>query len=124
MRLPHITPLNKAPIYFFTACAAGRRPLLATVAAMTVLSEVWCKSADLDGWFVGRFVLMPDHVHFFARATPEAKTREVWTKMWKSVSARLLLKELNLNPPFWQSDTFDHILRSSESYEPKFRGWR
>src|SRR5689334_23589106 len=103
MRLPHIRPFAKSPLYFFTACAAGRRHILATQSAFDVLTDVWRRSGDLDGWFVGRFVLMPDHVHFFAMAAPTAKPREVWLKMWKSVSSRRLAKALNSEASIWQS---------------------
>jgi REP element-mobilizing transposase RayT len=93
----------------------GRWKLLAGETAHRILSDVWAKSADLDGWYVGRYVLMPDHVHFFSAPAPDAKPREVWHKMWKSVTARRLAGELKLAPPIWQHDTFDHILRSTDS---------
>lgn len=120
MRLPHVIPFSRAPIYFFTACTANRRPLLANERAFVCLREIWSKSTSLDGWFVGRFVLMPDHAHFFAAPSPDAKRRDAWLKLWKSVSARRLAKDLNVVPPFWQADTFDHILRSAESYGEKW----
>ncbi|MEO7415248.1 MAG: transposase [Opitutaceae bacterium] len=104
----------------FHACTAARRPLLGNIHAFDCLSEIWKKSAALNGWFVGRFILMPDHVHFFASPSSGAKNRSDWTKLWKSVSARQLAKEFNVNPPFWQVDTFDHILRSAESYSEKW----
>ncbi len=78
------------------------------------------RSAKRDGWFVGRFVLMPDHVHFFAVSTQASKPRDDWHKMWKSVSARRLMREFKLKAPVWQPDTFDHILRSSRSYAEKW----
>ena len=114
MRLPHVIPFARTPIYFFTACTAARRSLLANATAFACLSDVWGKSAELDGWFVGRFVLMPDHAHFFAAPSSEAKGRGEWIKLWKSVSARRLAKEFNVSTPFWQEDTFDHLLRSTE----------
>lgn len=121
MRLPHVIPFSKAPIYYFTACSAGRRPVLACEVVYQTLEAVWTKSAALDGWYVGRFVVMPDHLHFFAQPGRDAKPRGVWLKMWKSVTARTLTKTLNLKPPFWQGDTFDHILRGRDSYEEKWR---
>ena len=63
---------------------------------------------------------MPDHIHFFASPSTEAKSRADWLKLWKSVSARRLTKEFNVSPPFWQPDTFDHIMRSAESYAEKW----
>lgn len=120
MRLPHVIPFSKLPIYYFTACTDGRRPVLACEVAFRSLVDVWTKSAELDGWYVGRFVVMPDHVHFFAQPVMEAKPRGVWIKMWKSVTARILASELKFSPPIWQGDTFDHILRGRDSYEEKW----
>ena len=120
MHLPHVTPFSDSPIYFFTACVAGRKPLLAGEDALRILSEVWRNSAAHDDWYVGRFMLMPDHVHFFARSAREAKTRAEWCKAWKSISSRRIIKALNTSPPIWQADTFDHILRSADSYSEKW----
>ncbi len=120
MRLPHIAPYSHSPLYFFTACTCQRHPLLDNPTALGIISEVWQKSAALDGWCVGRFVLMPDHVHFFAMPALGAKRRAAWHKMWKSVTARRLAEKMNLQPPIWQSDTFDHILRGAESYAKKW----
>lgn len=121
MHLPHITPFRRTPIYFFTCCTAGRQRVLANAESFSALREVWARSAHLDGWHVGRFVLMPDHVHFFAVPEPAAKPRCAWHKMWKSVTARRLARALSLEPPLWQDDTFDHILRHRESYAEKWR---
>lgn len=65
-------------------------------------------------------MIMPDHVHFFASPTPEAKLRGQWHKVWKGVTARQLAKGLQAITPIWQEDTFDHILRSRDSYEEKW----
>ena len=75
----------------------------------------------MDGWYVGRFVLMPDHVHLFAAPASDAKSRPAWLKSWKSVSARQIARQRNIIPPIWQSDTFDHILRNAESLNMKWK---
>lgn len=120
MRLPHVIPFNQSPRYFFTACTMSRRKLLACELAFRALRDVWARSAELDGWYVGRFVVMPDHVHFFAMSAREAKPRGDFHKTWKAVTARRLARKLYLSPPIWQEDTFDHILRSAESYQQKW----
>jgi hypothetical protein len=76
MRLPHVIPFARKPIYFFTACTAGRRSLLACKESFDCLQNIWRRSAETDGWIVGRFVLMPDHVHLFASPLPDAKRRD------------------------------------------------
>jgi putative transposase len=66
-------------------------------------------------------MIMPDHVHLFAQPSAHnARQRAAWLKMWKSVSARQLCSALGATPPLWQADTFDHILRSTESYSAKW----
>jgi putative transposase len=120
MHLPHLAPFARTPIYFFTACTAQRRPILANAAAFECLTRIWLKSAELDGWFVGKFVIMPDHLHLFATPAVNAKTRADWLKTWKSLSSRRLMATLTIEPPLWQPDSFDHILRGSESYAEKW----
>jgi hypothetical protein len=38
----------------------------------------------------------------------------------ESVTARSPAKELNLRPPIWQQNTFDHVLRGKESHDEKW----
>jgi len=48
------------------------------------------RSAEGDAWWVGHYILMPDHVHFFARRAIDARYMASWMQMWKSVSSRQL----------------------------------
>jgi len=77
-------------------------------------------SAERNGWFVGRFLLMPDHVYFSACPSATAMPRAEWLKLWDSLAARILIKKLGVVAPLWQADTCDHILRSVELYAEKW----
>lgn len=68
MRLPHILSFNKSPLIFFTACTEERQPVLACAEAQQVLTQIWQQSAEHDGWYVGRFVLMPGSPAFLRDA--------------------------------------------------------
>ena len=105
---------------FFTVVTAGRRSVLACPEAHGVLRGVWERSASRNGWWVGNYLLMPDHVHFFARAARNADPMKNWMQTWKSVSSHVLLKQMGLKPPFWQEDYFDRYLRSGENYSEKW----
>ncbi len=119
-RLPHLTAFDRQPVVFVTAVTEGRRPLLGCADASDVLVRTWRRSADFDGWYVGRYILMPDHVHFFARPGLGAKSLPVWMKTWKSLASRELCARLGVTPPFWQKDYFDRYLRSDENYREKW----
>jgi putative transposase len=121
MHLPKVMPFAREPLYFFTACTAKRKPLLANTTAREILTEVWTRSLHLDGWAVGRYLLMPDHVHFFARPSRNGKKLATWHQTWKSLTARALTTALGCRAPIWQPETFDHILRSAESYAEKWQ---
>ena len=56
---------QKQPVYFITTCVDGRRPLLATEKVHAILCEEWRGMSARHGWTVGRYVIMPDHVHVF-----------------------------------------------------------
>ncbi len=118
--LAHLTANGETPIVFFTVTTHNRRALLNTPVAHEILRDIWSRSGTQNGWYVGDYVLMPDHAHFFARPSREADKMPDWIKMWKSVSSRALRRELNVEPPIWQADYFDRFLRSDESYHDKW----
>ncbi len=120
MHLPHLQSFSKQPLLFITTCTAGRRSLLATKPSHEILADVWAKSAALAGWHVGHYLLMPDHVHFFAMPIIEAKPLAAWMKGWKSISARRIAAVSQATPPVWQGDYFDHFVRSFAAYRQKW----
>ncbi len=119
-QLAHLKSFANEPIVFLTVVTNQRRPLLANIETMETLRAIWISSLKKNGWAVGDFLLMPDHLHLFARAARTADPLAVWMKMWKSVSARKLLALQKTTAPFWQKDYFDRFLRSGENYSEKW----
>jgi REP element-mobilizing transposase RayT len=118
--LAHLSPVKDGLIAFLTTTTHLRRRILAQAPAHETLREIWERSASLNGWFVGRYVLMPDHVHLFARPVSTADPLATWMKAWKSISSRKLATTLGITPPVWQVGYFDRYLRSDESYTQKW----
>jgi putative transposase len=107
------------PIYFVTACVEGRRPILANRRVLDAFREFCCTGLE-RGFFVGRFVLMPDHLHLFivvSREVPHALS--IWMKGLKRSLTRVL-DEMGVSSPHWQKGFFDHVMRSGESYSEKW----
>ncbi len=119
-RLPHLRPFAKQPIVYLTVVTDDRRPVLDCQPAFNTLTGIWQHSPTLDGWSVGDYLLMPDHVHLFARAAIDAKPLADWIGTWKSLSTRRLKAQLGLKSSLWQSDYFDRFLRTSDSYSEKW----
>lgn len=117
-RLSHVWLKN--PLYFVTLCCAKRRQILNQQAVADLLIQSWHDAASIHGWVVGRYVIMPDHVHFFTRAQVDAKTLSAFMRDWKKWTTRGMVKVTNLSSPLWQSEYFDHVLRSAESYSEKW----
>ena len=112
----------ESPIYFITICVAKRRPLLSNDAAFAVLHSEWEGAPSRYGWSVGRFVVMPDHVHFFCVCdeTQGGKSLSDFVGGFKQWTAKAILRNSGLPAPLWQSEFFDHLLRSDESYGSKW----
>jgi len=117
--LAHMPSFRSNPIVFFTTCTYQRAKILASPQCEKILYEIWQRSADYDGWYVGHYILMPDHAHFFARSEIDARPMADWVQMWKSVSSRQIAAALAIDQPIWQTDYFNRYLRSSESYSEK-----
>ena len=60
----------KAVLQFVTVCVDKRRPLLARPEIVSLLLDSWRKA---DRWLVGRYVVMPDHLHLFCAPATDAR---------------------------------------------------
>ena len=109
---------DASPLYFVTFCTHQRRPLLARdeVHAAFVL---FAKRAERDfNVAVGRYVIMPDHVHLFVRGGQDFSLGR-----WVGLLKQVLTKAANLSRAegqLWEEGFFDHVLRSDESYSQKW----
>ena len=136
-------PINRAVIVFVTVCVKDRRPVLANSEMHDWLRRAWILS---DHWSVGRYVIMPDHLHLFcAPRTWPALPLRPWVEYWKSMVARasngygpLTLPGGTASTPsggsrssdgrggtrpsrqLWQRDCWDTQLRRDESYLAKW----
>lgn len=66
---------------------------------------------------VGRYVIMPDHVHLFVRGPDDFKLGQ-WIAMLKQNLAKPI-EDSGTTSIIWQRGFFDHLLRSDESYAQK-----
>jgi putative transposase len=85
-----------------------------------MLVEEWKAAHSRHGWAVGRYVIMPDHVHLFCSAEMDAKPLPKFVQAWKQWTSKRITRELDVTGPVWQEQFFDHVLRSSESYSQKW----
>ena len=108
------------PIYFITTCTLDRRRILASKEVAEILTDEWRNARNHHGWAIGRYVIMPEHVHFFCKAELDAKALPTSMQRWKEWSSKRMARELNLSGRIWQEEFFDHVLRSSESYSQKW----
>ena len=118
LRLEHVfTKLR--PFYFVTFNTSTRTRLL-THPEIHDAFRVFCRRAhEQHDIAVGRYVLMPDHVHLFVALPPTGITLSNWIQALRSVLGKELLR-IGFQKPHWQEGFFDHVLRSSESYAEKW----
>ena len=118
-RAPVHTPLdmggNISPIIFVTVCTKDRKSILAQNEVVCLLKDAWLQ---YDSWAVGRYVVMPDHVHLFCAPVSFEFSLKSWMSCWKRhVSAHWPFPAAL---PVWQKGYWDTQLRRSEGYESKW----
>jgi putative transposase len=122
-RKPRLARLEEvfapSPIYFVTACTVDRRKILTCSSAHRALIE-FGKNGPAHGAWIGKFVLMPDHLHAFVALDEEKITLADWMKSLKNSISKALRAD-RIGPPHWQKTFFDHVLRGSESYGEKWQ---
>ena len=77
---------NRAIMLYVTVVTGKRNAILADKAVQDCIVAAWRAAAD---WLVGRYVIMPDHIHFFcAPATYPPPDFHRWMKQWKAQVSR------------------------------------
>jgi len=107
--------LSKPTIVFVTVTTKNRERWVAHENVLQTILSAW---REAEAWVVGRYVLMPDHLHFFCCPRhPEGLPLNRWMTFWKR-----RFTQIAANPAWkWQSLHWDHRLRSDESYEAKWQ---
>jgi REP-associated tyrosine transposase len=118
-RPPRLTYLfdNVRPFYFITFNTYKRQRLLARDEIHDTFCIFATKAREHDV-AVGRYVIMPDHVHLFA-AFPHDIALPTWVQSLRNIIGKKLL-QLEIHKPHWQEGFFDHLLRNQESYSEKW----
>jgi REP element-mobilizing transposase RayT len=112
------TLFTDCPVCYLTICTQDRRRFLANPQIHESF-QTFARNATDWQVFVGRYVIMPDHVHFFAGFTPLSPSLDRWIKSWKNALSKTL-RGMNIPPRHFEKDFFDHVMRSEESYEQKW----
>ena len=119
-RLEAVFDASRHPLFFVTCCVARRANVLATHEIVRILERTWRDAGEVHGWLIGRYVVMPDHAHFFAAPSGRgSKTLSGFVGAWKQWTGRRI-RECVLPRFRWQAEFFDHLLRGEESYGQKW----
>ena len=109
---PVLSVGNGSVIVYLTVCVAGRQPVLANPESQDRLREAWLKAST---WLVGRYVIMPDHLHLFCSpGVDPAESLTSWVAYWKR------LVSFRIGHSFWQKNFWDTQLRRQDSYALKW----
>jgi len=108
-----IPAIGRPTIVFVTVCTKDRARWLASENVHSLLRSIW---EDPLSWLVGRYILMPDHIHLFAGLAGKEVTLEGWVRYWKTQYR----KRATDPTQEWQDGHWDRRLRNEESYECKW----
>ncbi len=100
-------------IVFDTVCTKDRRLWLANSEVHALLRTIW---QEANAWLVGRYVIMPDHIHFFAAEAGGEIPYGNWVRYWKS----LFTKQHKVAEHRWQVNHWDRRVKSHAAYEDKW----
>jgi REP element-mobilizing transposase RayT len=123
-RFPKLPPrierlVVSEPLYFVIVCTYRRRSVLARSAVHEAFVAFARRAQGANETIaVGRYVIMPDHLHLFVRGTQTFDLGR-WVGMLKQHLAKAIARPTTAEP-VWQRGFFDHILRSDESYGQKW----
>lgn len=108
---------DQSPLYFVTFNTWQRRSLLANDTVHHAFLA-YVEKNRIRGFAVGRYVIMPDHIHLFVRVGIEQQLTQYIRLMKQTLTKQI--REEDRMERVWQPGFFDHVMRSSESYSEKW----
>ena len=115
-RLQEIFQRYDTPVFCVTICPLHRRKFSDLKKVKHAFDGYAARAKDFNVT-VGRYVIMPDHIHFFVCGDEQFRLEE-WVKgLKRAISAAFSETERRA---LWQPGFFDHLLRSDESYSAKW----
>jgi len=120
-KLPHLQVDDKP--HFVTFCTYQRWTLPERARSLVLDSCLHDNETKFD---LKAAVVMPEHVHLIFTPWVDDEAREVWSlakimDAIKGASAHRINKALRRKGKVWQTESFDHVLRSSESLDAKIQ---
>ena len=106
------------PLYFVTFCTHQRQEVLAKDEVHTAFVVFANRADETFNVGVGRYVIMPDHVHLFVRGDYNFRLGR-WIGALKQALAKAGMLS-RAKGQVWQEGFFDHLLRTNESYSQKW----
>jgi putative transposase len=110
--------LRNRSLYFVTFCTHERQRFLAKDEVHTAFVLFAKRAKDTFNVAVGRYVIMPDHVHLFVRGDDNFRLGP-WVGALKQALAKAGMLS-RAKGQVWAEGFFDHLLRSNESYSQKW----
>jgi putative transposase len=99
-------------------CTLHRQKIDDLKLAQNALEQYGTSAVERFNVAIGRYVIMPDHIHLFVRGGPDFVLGE-WVKGLKRAISTAT--KTNEHQVVWQPRFFDHILWNDESYSQKWQ---
>jgi putative transposase len=107
-----------SPVYFVTFCTHERQRFLAKDEVHTAFVLFAKRAEETYNVAVGRYVIMPDHVHLFVRGDHNFRLGPRIGALKQALAKSATLSRAKGR--IWEEGFFDHVLRSNESYSQKW----
>jgi putative transposase len=119
-KAPIHTPFRKTPglpgIVFITVCTKNRAKILAREECHQLIVQSWKQASH---WAVGRYVILPDHIHLFCAPTSDHSLPvDRWATFWRSLVSKSW--PYPSEQDIWQRGFWDTQLRTGDSYDEKW----
>lgn len=105
------------PIYFITFCTWRKASLLASRDVDHAFRRA-AHDAQVHAIAVGKYMIMPDHIHCFIRVGGEGQIGLAGKALKRAITKVVHATQADVR--VWQEGFFDHVLRSTESYAEKW----